>query len=529
MAHPLDMIVHPEFLKGALPQAAFWGRVAIGVGSVGLAASLVLVLVQLRDQFSLKRNERSPSQFRPPKWGLLNQSLGEFFQDPVRNAPLSPDAAAEFVIGRLEAQRDVTQAVIRYFSYAPLLFGLMGTIFSLRALLVVSGNTLQQIQPQLAGVFAGTLAGIIGSLVAAVGGLILDYATQSTINQAQDFVHRHVIPTLPERRISIRIEDAVLALIAERTRIVAESFNSALRPVAIQMAEVASRCSKAAETATEAFTQAARALREAGDLEDASRRFKAGAHMIDSSAEQLSDATRQTAEVILRVGELRNSFEQLVSHLHASATALADSSKEVTASLTTHITELNVRGGKVHDSVGGLSSALGALAAELQRRAAADSSHLEVIKDHAEVSGRALLSISDVARQLSDTLRILPDKVESISSLLVDGVRLGVSSELERLSQRLSEALQTVVVVLEKSAQSVAIVTHDVQGQNENGSAKISVELTSAMRDAATEFRRATEESRKFTEFVQRIPITVKSNEISTPKRGEGFFGWLRR
>ena len=525
MPHPPDMILRPEFLKGALPQAAFWGRLALSVGITGLGASLLLILVHLRDQFSIKRNERNPTQFSPSKWGLLNQSLGEFFKDPVRNAPLSADAAAEFVIGRLEAQRDVVQSVIRYFSYAPLLLGLMGTIFSLRALLVDSGNTLQQIQPQLAGVFAGTLAGIIGSLVAALGALLLDYATQSTINQTQDFVHRHIIPTLPERRISIRIEDAVLALIAERTRVVAESFNNALRPVATQMAEIASRCSKAAESATEAFTQATRALREAGNLEDASRRFKAGAHMIDSSAEQLSDATKQTAEVILRVGELRNSFEQLTGHLHASATALADSSKEASASLGTHITELNVRGEKVHDSVGSLSSALNSLAAELQLRARTESSQLDVIKTHAEVSGRALLSITDMAKQSSDMLKTLPERVQGISGLLVDGVRQGVSSELDRLTK----TLDSVVGPLEKGVQFLANATPDAKHSDENGFEAVSVELNKTLRDVTTEFRRASEESRKFTEFVQRIRLTVDSKEIPTRKKPDGLFGWLRR
>jgi hypothetical protein len=86
---------------------------------------------------------------------------------------------------------------------------------------------LQEIQPQLSGVFAGTLAGIGGSLIAALGGLLLDRVALSTANRAQDFIHRHIIPTLPERRIAIKIEDAVLAMIAERAQVVAESLRLA--------------------------------------------------------------------------------------------------------------------------------------------------------------------------------------------------------------------------------------------------------------------------------------------------------------
>src|ERR1035437_5879801 len=171
----------------------------------------------------------------------------------------------------LEAPRDMTQSVIRYFSYAPLLCGLMGTIFALRALLVVQGNTLQQIQPHLAGVFARTLAGILGSLLAAVGGLMLDWTSLSTVNRAQDFIHRHILPTLPERRIALRIEDAVMAVIAEKAQAVADSFSNSIQPVATQREEIAERCGKSAEAATKALAEAARAVREAGDLELASR------------------------------------------------------------------------------------------------------------------------------------------------------------------------------------------------------------------------------------------------------------------
>ncbi len=64
--------------------------------------------------------------------------------------PTVEDGNEHVIVHKLEtATRDMTQAAIRYFSYAPLLCGLMGTIFALRALLVVQGNTLQQIQPHL--------------------------------------------------------------------------------------------------------------------------------------------------------------------------------------------------------------------------------------------------------------------------------------------------------------------------------------------------------------------------------------------
>lgn len=232
MWQAFERLIRAGFFEGALPEAALWGRIALGVGTLGFFGSSFLVLLHLRDQLSLKRGEANPKNYRPPKWGPLSQSLREFFIDPIANAPLSPDAAAEYVVGRLEATRDAGSSAIRYFSYAPLLFGLMGTIFALRSLLVLQGNTLQQIQPHLAGVFAGTLAGIVGALFASAGGIILDSASLSAVNRAQDFIHRHILPTLPERRVAVRIEEAVLTLIGEKAQAVAQSFSRTMQPVA---------------------------------------------------------------------------------------------------------------------------------------------------------------------------------------------------------------------------------------------------------------------------------------------------------
>src|SRR5579872_6138215 len=139
MPQPFDTLIRVEFFRGAMPEAVFWGRIALAIGLAGLGTSLLLALASLRDRVSLNRGNRNPAEYRPPTWGPLDRSLGEFFADPAHTAPLSPDAAAEYIIGRLEATRDMTQSVIRYFSYAPLLCGLMGTIFALRALLVVQG------------------------------------------------------------------------------------------------------------------------------------------------------------------------------------------------------------------------------------------------------------------------------------------------------------------------------------------------------------------------------------------------------
>src|SRR5260370_1843143 len=91
-----EIVLKRDFFKGALPEAAFWGRIALRVGVAGLAASGLLVLIHLRDQVSLIRGQRTPSQYRPPKWEPLSQSLRDFFADPVQNTPPTPHPPATY-------------------------------------------------------------------------------------------------------------------------------------------------------------------------------------------------------------------------------------------------------------------------------------------------------------------------------------------------------------------------------------------------------------------------------------------------
>lgn len=521
MVRALDILSGTGFFRGALPEAAFWGLVALTVGIAGLTASLILVMLHFRDQSSLKRGQRNPSLYRAPKWGPLSHSLGEFFADPIHNAPLSPDAAAEYIIGRLEATRDATQAAVRYFSYAPLLFGLMGTIFALRALLVIQGNTLQQIQPHLAGVFAGTLAGIIGSLLAAVGGLALDWTSLSTINRAQDFIHRYILPTLPERRIAVRIEDAVLALIAEKAQAVALSFGKSIQPVATQMEQIVERCSKAAEVASNALAEAAHAVREAGDLEVASRNFKSGAHMIDSSAEQLSDATKQTAEVILRVGEIRQSLSELLGSIRETAENLDGTSTRLGNELASRLMELNKQGERLQATACILHPAIEALSTELMRRASSDSAHLDAIRGHIETTSRSFATVTTILQESSNELKTVPTRIEAIGGTIADGLRQGVTTGMDHITDHTTKKLDDVVLILERSAGALSKAFNEAQQRAEREVVITSPDLAAAIRQAADEMRKASEVSRRVAEVLLQVRPTGGEGG---PKTREGFF-----
>jgi hypothetical protein len=521
MPQPFDTLIRGEFFTGAMPEAVFWGRIALTIGLAGLGASFLLALANVRDRISLRRGSDTPSQYRPPKWGPLDRSLGEFFGDPAHTAPLSPDAAAEYIIGRLEATRDMTQSAIRYFSYAPLLCGLMGTIFALRALLVVQGNTLQQIQPHLAGVFAGTLAGILGSLLAAVGGLVLDWTSLSTVNRVQDFIHRHILPTLPERRIAVRIEDAVLVLIAEKAQAVADSFRNSMQPVATQMEDIAERCGKSAEAAATALSEAARAVREAGDLELASRNFKSGAHMIDSSAEQLSDATKQTAEVILRVGEIRQSLTDLLGRIQETSEKLSGASTRLAVELASRMMELHAQGEKLQASAGVLHPAIQSLSAELVRRAGADSAHLELIRGHVETSSRTFTTVTEILKGSSDDLKTVPTRIEAIGGSIADGMRQGVATGMDLVKDNIAKRLDNLVAILERSIGALSKAISETKPRVDGDSPIGSPELVTSIHEVVVELRKTSGESRRLADALQQVQSSHSDNSA---KKGDGFF-----
>ncbi len=43
MWQPFKEFIQDAFFRGALPEAVFWGRIALGVGSVGFLASTLLI------------------------------------------------------------------------------------------------------------------------------------------------------------------------------------------------------------------------------------------------------------------------------------------------------------------------------------------------------------------------------------------------------------------------------------------------------------------------------------------------------
>jgi hypothetical protein len=481
---PLDWLAHfrQRIFERAMPDAAAWGTVALVVGAIGLGLAMVFLLAYLRDWFFIRQSENKLRSTLPPRFGPLDLSLGPFLRNPLVQSVVSPDAAAEFVAERLETQHDFFQSLVRFFAYAPLLFGLMGTIFALRGLLVDTGTaTLQQIQPALSGVFAGTLAGIMGSLMAAFGGVCLDATARRVNNRAQDFVHARILPSIPERRIAVQIEDAILERIGEKAEGVARVLERALIPLAARLTESAERSAQAAQQATAAFTAAERVLRDAGDIEKATRNFKAGAHMLDSSAESLTDATRQTAETLIRFQALHADIATSAEGLERSSSALGNVSMELAVKVADQVAESNRVVASLVARVESLAAAFASLSLHLVARANEDSKHVDAMREHSEATAKALAMVTEASRQAATMISSLPNEIARNSAETAEAIRKAVGEGLEGVAKRLSEVLLSVKPVLASSAQSLA----DAADNFRNEATTAREELTRVLRVSA--------------------------------------------
>jgi len=287
------------------------------------------------------------------------------------------------------------------------------------------------------------------------------------------------------------------------------------------MEDIAERCGKSAEAAAKALSEAARAVREAGDLELASRNFKSGAHMIDSSAEQLSDATKQTAEVILRVGEIRQSLTELLGRIRESSDNLSGTSTRLAVELASRMTEMHAQGEKLQASAGVLHPAIQGLSAELVRRAAADSAHLEVIRGHIETSSRTFITVTEMLKESSDELKTVPMRIEAIGGSIADGMRQGVATGMDVVSDNVAKRLDTLVAILEGSIGALSKAISETKPRADGDGVMSSREVVTSIHEAVDELRKTSGESRKLAEVLQQIQSSYSE---SSSKKGDGFF-----
>jgi cellobiose-specific phosphotransferase system component IIA len=369
----------------------------------------------------------------------------------------------------------------------------MGTILSLKGLLVDSGKTLQDIQPELGGAFVGTLAGILGSLVATFGGLILDRSARGAIQRVEDYVRTQILPLLPEQRIAVRIEEAVLERIAEKAQFAVDRFRIALEPLSTSLAESATKSAEAAAEATSAFTQAVRAVREAGNLESASKSLRNAASSLDSAGEFSKRAAQLSGENLLRLEAIHQSIGALAHDFTTASDTLSESGKTLADAHRASIEILSDKLSGIASATEALGTITASAASELARRSDLDTTYVKTIDLQARAAGELLEALRDTARGSEVALASIADRLGNLGDVMSEGVRREIRDRIGSLADRLSQALGDAIPALDGAVHSLTETVkllRSEQAEIRSGAPQ----YANAMAAVSTESRRLTQE-----------------------------------
>lgn len=241
--------------------------------------------------------------------------------------------------------------------------------------------------------------------------------------------------------------------------------------------------------------------------------------MIDSAAEQLSDATKQTAEVLLRAGEVRGSLKTLLERIQASSETLGASSERVGNQLDTQLAALNQQVSRLENSAVGLRAATETLSTELIRRANADSAHMEATKTFVDVIARQLVDLRDLARESFDDVKSLHASVDIVDKK-TENIGAQLSPRIDESSRRAENAVNVLQAGLDRRFLEVSTTLEELKKRSDGNDGNASRDLHATVREAVGEMRKTSQDAQVLMEEVRRLQPTRPPD---TPK---GFLRW---
>ncbi len=467
-----------ELRRSAPPEARLMGDLAAAVGVLAVVSAGRYLLSYRRDRSRMRSAQTSGAVPDFPAGGPLAEALGQVWANNRVLSHLSGDAVLALVRSRLEAYAEGRAAKLRFLAYAPLLLGLSGTMFGLARLLPEldfrrtepqiqrTARTAESAPPvgrsQLEGVFVGTLMGIFGSMAAAAGATAFGAVSARVSGEAEQFLLVVVLPHVPDPRVRLDVQEDVVRALSESTRKAVELFVTELRRVVVPLQATATQSAEAAKTATAAFGEAQRALKEAGNLEKASRNLNAGlktmanaAGVIDAVTASLDRLAKDQADVEGKMtqtaGEMLVASQQLSGALGAWSSALTDEAarrEQSTRDLTLKITELG-------DQVRGVGQAFGGLATDVHARNELETGKLEESRREIERFAQAVTSSSARSSDVAQELAMMRQTQERFSEVAVKAISSGLTEQIRTLCVQIEESFNKVASVLPRAADEV--------------------------------------------------------------------------
>jgi hypothetical protein len=408
--------------------------------------------------------------------------LADFVTTDPRRSQLSADTVALLAVDALEGVSHAQTDGLRYWSYTPLLAGLCGTVIGLIALLRSDPDTMQQ---HLGGVLFGTLTGIGASLVASSTVSWLDGAADATRRAVARLVFQRLLPTIPERKIALAVEEQLLEIIADRSKMLVDDLGRQLTPLAEALGEQAQRSADAATVAAGAFETATKAIEGApvladvvGQLLEAADNARLASVRLTADAERLAalhQAEDEGAAAVRTATEALNvTVERLLQSVDGIHRGVLSGEPQSLAStvraVDTDAKALTTQVGLVAAHVSGLGQELVGLSTELKQFGA----------NQVEALGKRLLDqttllVETVREQLEGTPGKTVDALRRVGAT-ADAMALGVKAATASIEE-LERRSQTLVAFLNARVQTLATASPGPVGVDRDSGRTVEVDL----------------------------------------------------
>jgi chromosome segregation ATPase len=288
---------------------------------------------------------------------------------------------------------------------------------------------------------------------------------------------------MPERRIGVRVEEAVMSVIAERSQAVVEQFRDSLLPVAGELTTAATQSSLAATTATEAFDHAVTALRDAGNLRTAAKAIADKLVAIERASEHLSKAAQcaldaAAAETITR--------DKLVDAVTASANhteRLAEAGKSVEAGLERLATPLNTFATsavefqtstvRVGDELSGTREAFAALSSRIESRNELEKQRIDSLQRELEALDTPIANLHTVLSNLTQEVAAARGATEVFRQQAAAQLATRVDTNFDLLAKRLEEVLTPISALIPDAANKLVLAGSSVESATQEAKRRL--------------------------------------------------------
>lgn len=417
--------------------------------------------------------------------------LNLFAADKAARNTLSHDAVWDLVTTRLHMDFDARRATVRFLAYLPLLIGLAATMLGLAGMIDQLGREMSgAIRANLRGVFLGTLSGIVGSAIVGSSGLVLAATGRHALRRVEQYLYQHVLPTLPERRVALQIEEAVIQVIAERSQTVVNTMRTTLQPLATSLERSASESAKAATAAVEAFDHAVVVLRDSGDLRAAATIIGDKLKTLEQAAGQLGRAASSVQEATVLDASMRKSLSDAAAIAAQEADSLVQAGKGLDTQMATiaasfaGFTETTRAFATSAQSVGtevaGAREAFTQLAHSVNQRNDVEKARIDSVHDRLTGLAAPLQNLHSTLAGISGEVANARAATERFRSEAADKLALNVDDNFKKLAAALEEVLAPIGRLVPGAANQLTLSSTQLQAVVDDAQRRVS-ELRAAI------------------------------------------------